>query len=162
MNSVIKEANTSPSSVIWSKSAWFTLKGKDSHMGTLLRGLQRRRSSACDHLCCYRHGAGVSSGGVSSIQQSEIVFDKFHVMKLIDQGSMMCVKLTGSRRCEANKHFKKPLWLYRKNPEYLSELNRLVLTALTTTICGRRRLQCVWHSEKSTLPSQTSWAERRL
>ena len=84
-----------------------------------------------------------------------IVFDKFHVMKLIGERVDDVRKAESAHgKTEAKKQLKRHSGSGERS-ENLSELNRLVLTALTTTICGRQRhIKCVWHSKKSTILSR--------
>ena len=126
-------------------------------MGTLREDLQRRNGHP--HAITYAAidmGLAYQSGVRENCRDAEIVFDKFHVMKLIGERVDDVRKAESAHgKTEAKKQLKKTLWLWRKNPENLSDLNRLVLTALTTTICGRQRhIKCVWHSKKSTIPSR--------
>ena len=99
-------------------------------------------------------GLAYQSGVRENCRDAEIVFDKFHVMKLIEKGSMMCVKPKVFTAKPRPKQLKKTLWLWRKNPENLSESEQVVLTALITTICGRQRhIKCAG-TPKSTIPSR--------
>ena len=158
MNSVIERGiNTSPSLPIWSKSVVYAVKGKDkSTWERFCEDPQRRNGHP--HAITYVTDMGLAyqSGVRENCRDAEIVFDKFHVMKLIGERVDDVRKAESAHgKTEAKKQLKKTLCSGERIQRIYPNLNRLVLTALTTTICGRQRhIKCVWHSKKSTIPSR--------
>ena len=73
-------------------------------------------------------------------RDAEIVFDKFHVMKLIGE-KVDDVRKAESVTAKPGQKQQKNLWLWRKNPEIYPNLNRLVLPRIDPTICGRQAYQ---------------------
>ena len=105
------------------------------------------------------------SGVRNNCRNARIVFDKFHVMKLVGERVDQVRKAESSYGTgEAKVQLKKTLWLWRKNPENLSEseqvrFDRIDHDYLWTSKAYQMRLAL--QKIYNTIPYQ-SWAERRL
>ena len=105
------------------------------------------------------------SGVRGNCRNAQIVFDKFHVMKLVGE-RVDAVRKHESiyGESEAKTQLKKTLWLWRKNPENLSpeeqaRFDRIDHEYLWTAKAYQMRLSL--QKIYNTVPYQ-SWAERRL
>lgn len=105
------------------------------------------------------------SGVHNNCRNARIVFDKFHVMKLVGQRVDEVRKAESTYGAsEAKSQLKKTLWLWRKNPENLSEseqarFDRIDHEYLWTSKAYQMRLAL--QKIYNTIEYQ-SWAQRRL
>ena len=105
------------------------------------------------------------SGVRNNCRNARIVFDKFHVMKLVGERVDEVRKAESTYGAgEAKSQLKKTLWLWRKNPENLTEseqarFDRIDHEYLWTSKAYQMRLslQKIYNTIK-----YQSWAERRL
>ena len=149
------------------KRVVYAVKGKDqSTWERFCEDLHRRNGHP--HAITYAAidmGLAYQSGVRENCRNAEIVFDKFHVMKLIGERVDDVRKVESAHgKTEAKKQLKKTLWLWRKNPENLSEseqarFDRIDHDYLWTAKAYQMRLAL--QKIYNTIPYQ-SWAERRL